>query len=88
MQVWQYITLMKRVFLIDCPGVVYNETNDSEAETVLKGVVRIERLEDATVYVPALLQRVKPEYLVRSTPMDLTTACAVVMHISIPARHC
>ena len=23
-KVWQYITLMKRIFLIDCPGVVYN----------------------------------------------------------------
>ena len=25
-KVWQYITLMKRIFLIDCPGVVYNGT--------------------------------------------------------------
>ena len=24
-KVWQYITLMKRIFLIDCPGVVYNK---------------------------------------------------------------
>ena len=23
-KVWQYITLTKRIFLIDCPGVVYN----------------------------------------------------------------
>jgi len=23
-KVWQYVTLMKRVFLIDCPGVVYD----------------------------------------------------------------
>lgn len=64
-KVWQYITLMKRVFLIDCPGVVYNDAGDTETQTVLKGVVRIERLEDATVYVPAVLERIKPEYLVR-----------------------
>jgi nuclear GTP-binding protein len=38
-KVWQYVTLMKRIFLIDCPGVVYNRTGDSEAATVLKGVV-------------------------------------------------
>jgi nuclear GTP-binding protein len=65
--VWQYITLMKRVFLIDCPGVVYSgdRSNADEATTVLKGVVRIERLEDAGEYIPALLQRVKREYLVR-----------------------
>ena len=37
-QVWQYVTLMKRIYLIDCPGVVY-PTGDSETEIVLKGVV-------------------------------------------------
>lgn len=40
-KVWQYITLMKRIFLIDCPGVVYHSTRDSETDVVLKGVVRI-----------------------------------------------
>lgn len=35
-KIWQYITLMKRVFLIDCPGVVYNKTHDEESNTVLK----------------------------------------------------
>jgi len=35
-KVWQYITLMKRIFLIDCPGVVY-DVGDDETETVLKG---------------------------------------------------
>lgn len=39
-QVWQYITLMRRIFLIDCPGVVY-PSGDSETDIVLKGVVRI-----------------------------------------------
>lgn len=63
-KIWQYITLMKRIFLIDCPGVVYNKTDDSEADIVLKGVVRVENLEDASEYIPAVLKRVKPEYLV------------------------
>lgn len=31
-QVWQYITLMKRIFLIDCPGIVY-DTGDDEVRT-------------------------------------------------------
>lgn len=35
---WQYITLMRRIFLIDCPGVVY-PSEDSESDIVLKGVV-------------------------------------------------
>lgn len=43
-KVWQYITLMKRIFLIDCPGVVYNKNQDSQTDTVLKGVVRVENL--------------------------------------------
>ena len=47
-KVWQYITLMKRIFLIDCPGVVYNKTEDSATDAVLKGVVRVENLVRAT----------------------------------------
>jgi nuclear GTP-binding protein len=47
-KVWQYITLMKRIFLIDCPGVVY-PTGESETELVLKGVVRSEKLSEPSV---------------------------------------
>jgi nuclear GTP-binding protein len=65
-KVWQYITLTKRIFLIDCPGVVYNSSSDSETDSVLKGVVRIERLEDATEHIPAVLQRVKKRYLTQA----------------------
>ena len=34
-KVWQYITLMKRIYLIDCPGIVY-DTGDDETAIVLK----------------------------------------------------
>ena len=64
-KVWQYVTLMKRIFLIDCPGVVYNKAADGDADAVLKGVVRVEGLEDAAPFVDAVLARVKPESLVR-----------------------
>jgi len=37
-KVWQYVTLMKRVYLIDCPGVVY-PSGDTEADIVLKGAL-------------------------------------------------
>ena len=37
---WQYVTLMKRIFLIDCPGVVYPQ-GDTETQIILKGVVSI-----------------------------------------------
>uniref|UniRef100_A0A7S3R4D1 Nuclear/nucleolar GTPase 2 n=2 Tax=Dunaliella tertiolecta TaxID=3047 RepID=A0A7S3R4D1_DUNTE len=74
-KIWQYITLMKRVFLIDCPGVVYNKTQDEESNIVLKGVVRVENLEDATEHVPTVLQRVKPEYLRRAYKLKEWSDC-------------
>jgi len=49
-KVWQYITLMRRVFLIDCPGVV-PPTDESECEIVLKGVTRSERLPSPEVSI-------------------------------------
>ncbi|MCO5566744.1 hypothetical protein L7F22_020424 [Adiantum nelumboides] len=64
-KVWQYITLTKRIFLIDCPGVVY-QNHDSETDIVLKGVVRVENLEDATEHIGEVLSRVKREYLTRA----------------------
>ena len=35
--VWQYIALMRRIYLIDCPGVVYL-AGDSDTDIVLKGL--------------------------------------------------
>lgn len=64
-KVWQYVTLMRKIYLIDCPGVVYN-VGDSEAEMVLKGIVRIEKLETPEDYIPELLKRTKPEYVERT----------------------
>ena len=64
-KIWQYVSLMKRISLVDCPGIVY-DTGDSETDTVLKGVVRAERLPDPTDFIPALLARSKPEHLIRT----------------------
>ena len=49
-KVWQYITLTKRIYLIDCPGIVY-DVRESESQKVLKGVVRAERIPDPESYV-------------------------------------
>ena len=40
-------------------------TTDSDSDIVLKGVVRVENLDDATEHIADVLARVKPEYLVR-----------------------
>eukprot|EP00051_Salpingoeca_urceolata_P007069 m.93888 g.93888 ORF g.93888 m.93888 type:complete len:677 (-) comp15106_c0_seq3:57-2087(-) len=64
-KVWQYITLFRRVYLIDCPGVVY-PSGDSESDVVLKGVVRVEQLKYPCDYIGEILQRVKPEYITKT----------------------
>uniref|UniRef100_A0A1L8DHP3 Nucleolar GTP-binding protein 2 n=1 Tax=Nyssomyia neivai TaxID=330878 RepID=A0A1L8DHP3_9DIPT len=63
-KVWQYITLMKRIFLIDCPGVVYPSA-ETDTEKVLKGVVRVELVTNPEDYVTEVLKRVRPEYIGR-----------------------
>lgn len=65
-KVWQYVTLMKRIYLIDCPGVVPISTEDDETATVLKGVVRVENVRNPEDHIPGILERVKPEYLSRT----------------------
>lgn len=64
-KVWQYITLMKRIFLIDCPGVVYPSA-ETDAEKVLKGVVRVELVTNPEDYVEDVLKRIRKEYLVKT----------------------
>uniref|UniRef100_A0A8C6UNR1 Nucleolar GTP-binding protein 2 n=1 Tax=Neogobius melanostomus TaxID=47308 RepID=A0A8C6UNR1_9GOBI len=59
---WQYITLMRRIFLIDCPGVVY-PSDDSETDIVLKGVVQVEKIKNPEEHIGAVLERAKPEYI-------------------------
>ena len=91
-RVWKYITLFKRIFLIDSPGVVYGNMElpaqaaapssappptdassasslaalDNETTSVLKGVVRVDNLEEPAQYVPGVLARVKREYVVKT----------------------
>ncbi|XP_052434306.1 nucleolar GTP-binding protein 2 [Carassius gibelio] len=61
-KVWQYITLMRRIFLIDCPGVVY-PSDDSESDIVLKGVVQVEKIRNPEDHIGAVLERAKAEYI-------------------------
>ncbi|CAK9784268.1 NGP1NT-domain-containing protein [Cutaneotrichosporon oleaginosum] len=69
-KVWQYITLMRRIYLIDCPGVVPLSAKDSESDTVLKGVVRVENLETPAEHIPELLKRVRQEYIQRTYGLE------------------
>lgn len=53
---------MKRIFLIDCPGVVYPSA-ETDTEKVLKGVVRVELVTNPEDYVETVLERVRKEYI-------------------------
>ena len=65
-KVWQYITLMKRIYLIDCPGVVPPNQNASPEEILLRGVVRVENVENPEQYIPAVLKKTKPQHIERT----------------------
>lgn len=63
-KVWQYVMLMRKIYLIDCPGVVYPQ-GDTETQIILKGVVRVECVTDVENHVQGVLDRVKAEHLKR-----------------------
>lgn len=65
-KVWQYITLMKRIYLIDCPGVVPPSNNDSPEDILLRGVVRVENVENPEQYIAAMLNKTKPQHIERT----------------------
>ncbi|KAJ1561004.1 GTPase required for pre-60S ribosomal subunit nuclear export and maturation [Cladochytrium tenue] len=69
-KIWQYITLMNRIYLIDCPGIVPPSNTDSESSIVLKGVVRVENVIDPTDHIEVLLSRVKPEYIKKTYEVE------------------
>ncbi|AAS50891.1 ABR120Cp [Eremothecium gossypii ATCC 10895] len=65
-KVWQYITLMKRIFLIDCPGIVPPSAKDTEEDILFRGVVRVEHVSHPEQYIPAVLRRCKRHHLERT----------------------
>lgn len=61
-KVWQYVTLTRKIYLIDCPGVAY-PIGDTETDIVLKGVVRVENIKTPEDHIVAVLDRVKRQYI-------------------------
>ena len=61
-RVWQYVTLTKRIYLIDCPGVVY-DYGDSDTDKVLKAVIRCEKIQNPIDYIDGILKIAKKEVL-------------------------
>lgn len=65
-KVWQYITLMKRIFLIDCPGIVPPLSKDTESDILFRGVVRVEHVSNPEQYIPDMLQKCERKHLERT----------------------
>ena len=57
---------MKRIYLIDCPGVVPPSNNDSPEDILLRGVVRVENVENPEQYITAVLKKTKPRHIERT----------------------
>lgn len=74
-RVWQYIALTKRLYLLDCPGIVPATASDFNADCakVLKGVVRAERIQSPSDYIDEVLSRVKKPYLLQRYKLPADT---------------
>lgn len=55
-----------RIYLIDCPGVVPPNANDTDAELLLRGVIRVENCENPAQYVAAMLSRCQKRHIERT----------------------
>lgn len=57
---------MKRIYLIDCPGIVPPNANDDETTILLRGVVRVENVENPEQYIQSVLDKTKQHHLERT----------------------
>ncbi|KKA26792.1 hypothetical protein TD95_003164 [Thielaviopsis punctulata] len=65
-KVWQYVSLMKRISMIDCPGIVPPSMSDTPEDILLRGVVRVENVDNPEQYLPALLAKCKRHHIERT----------------------
>nr|KMM68876.1 nucleolar GTP-binding protein 2, variant [Coccidioides posadasii RMSCC 3488] len=83
-KVWQYITLMKRIYLIDCPGVVPPSNTDTEEDILLRGVVRVENVQNPEQYIPGVLKRTQRKHIERT--YEIKNYTDAIDFLSILAR--
>jgi len=57
-KVWQFVTMMKKMYLIDSPGVICHENQDSETDLILKGAICVEKIKDPILHIPEVLRRI------------------------------
>src|SRR3569833_1039540 len=57
---------MKRIYLIDSPGVVAPDRNASPEDFLLRGVVRTEKVDNPAQYIQGLQARTKKQHISRT----------------------
>jgi len=74
-RIWQYVALTRRLYLLDCPGIVPPAPHDFDADCakVLKGAVRAERVQTPSDYIDEVLSRVKKPYLLQRYKLPTET---------------
>ncbi|KAG5944149.1 GTPase required for pre-60S ribosomal subunit nuclear export and maturation [Claviceps sorghi] len=80
-KVWQYVSLMKRIYLIDCPGVVPPSSTDTPTDLVLRGVVRVEKVEHPEQYISAVLARVKRHHMEKTYDLRGWTSATELLEL-------
>ena len=82
-KIWQYIAFTKRIYLFDCPGVVY-EGGQSDIDRVLKNVVRSEKIEEPMIFVQGFLDRVHSEMMKKIYKINsLTDSFIIIMKLKV-----
>lgn len=69
-RICQFVTEMKKVLLIDCPGFTFNRLNNQEIDIFLNSMVRNEVTNRTTEYLYELLRRIKCEHIKRASHLD------------------
>ncbi|OAA55020.1 nucleolar GTP-binding protein [Niveomyces insectorum RCEF 264] len=65
-KVWQFVRLMRRIYLIDCPGIVPPDSHATAEDILLRGAVRTEKVYNPAQYIAAVLRRTKKHHLART----------------------
>jgi nuclear GTP-binding protein len=66
---------MKRIYMIDCPGIVPPNQGDSDESLLLRGSIRVENVDYPAQYIEAVLSRVQPKHVQRTYELkDYTDA--------------
>lgn len=60
---WQFIKLTTQIYLIDCPGIVPMDVNESEK--ILRCTIRIEKVSNPEYYIEDILKLVDKKYWIQ-----------------------